>query len=405
MSPSEIFLEALRSIRGNRLRSALTMLGVVIGIASVLLMLSIGDAVRTMIAKEFVMLGNGQLIVQPGAPLDVGGLQHRVGDVATLTIDDARALADLPSLRGAAPVLQTFFQVHYGDSNSSQAVLGVTPAMFLLRNWSVEEGIGFSERDVRSASRVVVLGSRIAQKHFQRRDPIGHTVRLDGVPYTVVGVLGGAGRTLDGTDLGELVVVPISAMPLQLARPGTVHYISLQARDPQRVDEAIEDATELLRDRHRISGDRTDDFEITDLASIARASGTVATGLSIGLGAIGAISLLVGGIGIMNIMLVSVSERVREIGIRMAIGARRQHILLQFLGESVILCLIGCLIGLGIAALGVWAVNAGSTFEMKLNGRHVAIAVGFASGIGLFFGYYPARRASLLRPVECLRQD
>ena len=404
MSPLQIGIEAWRSISAHRLRSALTMLGIVIGIASVLLMLGIGDAVRTMIAREFAALGNGQLIVQPGTPLEVGGIQRRVGDVATLTVDDARALATLPTLRGAAPVLQGAFQLYYGEGNSNQMVMGVTPDMFALRNWTVDDGVSLSERDVQAAHRVILLGSKLVRKHFPTREPVGQVVRLDGEPFTVVGVLAGSGRTLDGSDLGELVVVPISAMPLRLARPGAVHYISLQARDPAQVPEAIDDAAELLRDRHRITGDRPDDFEITDLASLADASRSVATALSVGLGVIGGISLLVGGIGIMNIMLVSVSERVREIGIRMAIGAHRRHILQQFLAESMLLCLIGCALGLALATLAVTAVNASGAFHMRITGMHIGIAFGFASTVGLFFGYYPARQAALMRPVDCLRQ-
>lgn len=404
MRPLQIFIEALRALNGNRLRSALTMLGVVIGIASVLLMLSVGDSVRAFIAKELAVLGSNQLIVQPGTPVD-GGVRRRAGEVPNLTVDDARALAQLPSLRGAAPALQGFFQLHYGDANSNQTVLGITPAMLELRNWQIDRGVALDERDVQSANRVVVIGSALARKYYAERDPIGQVVRLDGQPFTIIGVLAGKGRTLDGTELGELALVPISAMPLRLSRPGLVHYISLQARNASQMDDARQDAEELLRDRHHITGDKKDDFAITDLASIAETGSSIARGLSIGLGVIGAISLLVGGIGIMNIMLVSVSERVREIGIRMAIGAKPRDVLWQFLGESVVLCLIGGLVGLGLAALGALGINALDKVVVSLSAQHVVVAVGFASLVGLFFGYYPARRASKLLPIECLRQD
>ena len=404
MSPLQIFIEALRALNGNRLRSALTMLGVVIGIASVLLMLSVGDSVRAFIAKELSVLGSNQLIVQPGTPVD-GGVRRRAGEVPNLTVDDARALAQLPSLRGAAPALQGFFQLHYGDANSNQTVLGITPAMMELRNWQIDRGVALDERDVQSANRVVVIGSLLARKYYADRDPLGQVVRLDGQPFTIIGVMAGKGRTLDGTELGELVLVPISAMPLRLARPGLVHYISLQARSANQMDDARQDAEELLRDRHHITGDKKDDFAITDLASIAETGSSIARGLSVGLGVIGAISLLVGGIGIMNIMLVSVSERVREIGIRMAIGAKPRDVLWQFLGESVVLCLIGGLVGLGLASLGAVGINALDKVVVSLSTQHVVVAVGFASLVGLFFGYYPARRASKLLPIECLRQD
>jgi len=405
MKPTQILLEALRALNANRLRSALTMLGVVIGIASVLLMLSVGDAVRAFIAKELAVLGSNQLIVQAGTPLDGGGVRRRTGETPNLTVDDARALNRLPSLRGAAPALQGFFQVHYGDSNSNQTVIGTTPTMLELRNWQIEQGVGFDERDVQAANRVVVIGSALARKYYSQRDPLGQVLRLDGQPFTIIGVLGGVGRTLDGTELGELVLLPISAMPMRLARPGLVHYISLQAHSAAQLDEAKQDATELLRDLHRITGDKKDDFAITDLASIAATGSSIAQGLSVALGVIGAISLLVGGIGIMNIMLVSVSERVREIGIRMAIGARPGDVLRQFLGEAVVLCLIGGLLGLLLALLGTAGINALDKVEVSLAAEHVLVAVGFASLVGLFFGYYPARRAARLLPIECLRQD
>lgn len=381
------------------------MLGVVIGIASVLLMLSVGDAVRAFVAKELTILGSNQLIVQPGTQTEGGGVRRRAGEVPSLSVEDAQALATLPSLRGAAPALQGFFQVHYGDANSNQTVLGITPAMLKLRNWMVDQGLALDERDVMAASRVVMIGSKIAADYYAHRDPLGQVLRLDGQPFTVIGVLAGSGRTLDGTELGELLLVPINAMPLQLARPGMVHYISLQVLDASGMEDAKQDVAELLRDRRRNTGDKADDFAITDLASIAKTGDAIAMGLSVGLSLIGAISLLVGGIGIMNIMLVSVSERVREIGIRMAIGAKPRDVLWQFLGEAVLLCLVGGVVGLAIAALATWGVNATGKFEMHLVFTHILLAIGFASAVGLFFGYFPARRASRLLPIECLRQD
>jgi putative ABC transport system permease protein len=404
MSLFQTLREAFRSLAANRLRTALTMLGIIIGIASVVLMLSVGDAVRAFINKELAVLGSNQLIVQPGTPTE-NGARRRTNEAPTLTIDDAVALSSLPSLRGAAPTLQGFFQVLYGDDNSSTVVLGVTPDMFVLRNWKVASGVALADSDVRSANRVIVIGSAIAEKYYYRRDPIGQTLRVDGRPFTIIGVLAGSGRTLDGTDLGELMVVPITAIPVRMPRPRTVHYINAQARDEASMKDAERDIAELLRDRHRIAGNKLDDFQITNLASIAQTGESIGAGLSIGLGVVGAISLLVGGIGIMNIMLVSVSERVREIGIRMAIGAKPRHILVQFLAEAVVMCIVGGLIGVGLAMLGSWGVNSTGKFEMSLGFSHVFTAVLFATAIGLFFGYYPARRASRMLPIECLRQD
>ena len=404
MNLGQTLLESFRSLAANRLRTGLTMLGIIIGIASVVLMLSVGDAVREFINKQLAVLGSNQLIVQPGTPTE-NGARRRSNEAPTLTIEDAYAMATLSSLRGAAPTLQGFFQVLYGDDNSSSTVLGVTPDMFALRNWKIDRGVAFADNDVRSANRVIVIGSNIASKYYYRRDPLGQVLRIDGRPFTIIGVMAGSGRTLDGSDLGDLLVVPITAIPVRMPRPRTVHYITVQAKDETMMAEAERDIGELLRDRHRIAGEKLDDFQITNLASIAQTGEAIGAGLSIGLGVVGAISLIVGGIGIMNIMLVSVSERVREIGIRMAIGAKPKHILVQFLSEAVVMCIIGGLIGVALAALGTWGVNSTGKFEMVLGASHVLTAVLFSTCIGLFFGYYPARRASKMLPIECLRQD
>ncbi len=404
MSFAQVLVEAFRSLAANRLRTALTMLGIVIGIASVVLMLGLGDAVRVFIAKQLAVLGSNQLIVVPGTPTE-GGARRRVNDSPTLTIDDAEAIGRLPSVNAAAPTLQGFFQILYGGDNSNSVVLGVTPEIFTVRSWVVDRGVALADADVRSAARVVVIGSKIASDYYYRQDPVGQVLRIAGRPFTIIGVLAGSGRTIDGTDLGELLLVPITAAPIQMPRPRTVHYINVQARNEAAMKEAQEDIAELLRDRHHITGDKPDDFQITNLASIAATGETIAQGLSIGLGVVGAISLVVGGIGIMNIMLVSVSERVREIGIRMAIGAQPRHVLAQFLAEAVVMCILGGLVGVALAGLGVLAVNSSGKFTMALSATHVLTAVAFSTGVGLFFGWYPARRASRLLPIECLRQE
>ena len=404
MSFAQVLIEAFRSLAANRLRTALTMLGIVIGIASVVLMLGLGDAVRVFIDQQLAVLGSNQLIVQPGTPTE-GGARRRTNESPTLTIDDAQAINTLPSVRGASPALQGFFQVLYGDDNSQSVVLGVAPEMFTVRNWAVEAGVAIAESDVRSAARVIVIGAKIASTYYYRRDPLGQTLRVDGRPFTIIGVLAGSGRTLDGTDQGELMLVPITAIPVRMPRPRTVHYINVQAKDEASMKAAEADIGELLRDRHHITGDKLDDFQITNLASIAATGAVIGAGLSIGLGVVGAISLIVGGIGIMNIMLVSVSERVREIGIRMAIGAQPRHALAQFLAEAVVMCVLGGLVGVALAALGVMGVNSSGKFTMVVSAQHVLTAVLFSTGVGLFFGWYPARRASRLLPIECLRQE
>ena len=237
MNVGQILLESFRSLAANRLRTSLTMLGIIIGIASVVLMLSVGDAVRAFIDKELAVLGSNQLIVQPGTPTE-GGARRRTNEAPTLTQSDAVALNALPSLRGAAPTIQGFFQVLYGDDNSNSVVLGVTPGLFALRNWKVETGVPLSDEDVRSANRVIVIGSKIASNYYYQRDPLGQVLRVDGRPFTVIGVLSGSGRTLDGTDLGDLLLVPLTAIPVRMARPGTVHYITAQAKNESLMADA-----------------------------------------------------------------------------------------------------------------------------------------------------------------------
>ena len=404
MSLIQIIFEAFRSLSANRLRTALTMLGIIIGIASVVLMLSVGDAVRSFIDKELSVLGSNQLIVQPGTRTQ-GGVRRRAGELPTLTIDDVEEMNTLPSVKGATSTLQGFFQINYGSDNSNNVVLGVTQDVFRVRNWTIDRGVGIAQSDIRAANKVMVIGSKIANQYFYKQDPIGQNIRVEGKPFTVIGVLAGEGRQLDGSDLGEMLLVPISAIPVRMPLPRTIHYAIVQAKDAKSMTEAENDIKELLRDRHRITGDKQDDFQITNLASIAQTGASIGAGLSIALGAIGAISLIVGGIGIMNIMLVSVSERVREIGIRMAIGAKPYHVLMQFLSEAVVMCIISGMIGTLLAAFGAWLVSQSGKFTMQLSASHILTAIVFSTAVGLFFGYYPARRASRLLPIECLRQD
>jgi putative ABC transport system permease protein len=404
MNAAQVFYEALRSLNANRLRSGLTMLGVIIGIASVLLMLSVGDGVRAFIDKELAVLGRNQILISPVVGNDgaVGGNQQR----DSLTVADAHALAELPHVLRAGAAVMSRVQAAFPNANENLQVQAVTPEMFAISNWKLAHGLAVDATDVQRALRVVVIGETLAKQHFADADPLGQSVRLGGVPYVVIGVLSGTGRNINGEEQGKMLVVPISAPPVRwVARSGAVQQVNVQAHDAASVAEASYEVRELLRDRHHITGDKKDDFDIADLAGLAKTGAAIGAGLSVGLGVIGGISLLVGGIGIMNIMLVSVSERVREIGLRMAIGAKPRDVLWQFLGEAVVLCLLGGAVALGLAALGVMGVNATGKFTMALSAQHILIAIGFASGVGLFFGYYPARRASRLLPIECLRAD
>ncbi|WP_339935872.1 ABC transporter permease [Undibacterium luofuense] len=407
MNLMQVMVEAFRAMNANRLRTALTMLGIIIGITSVVLMLAVGDSAKKFISKELEVLGSNLMIVSPGANR-TQGVRARSGTAPSLSIEDAEALNELPSLNGAAAALQGFFQITAGNDNSNNAVLGITPEMFTVRNWKVAQGAAFSDSDIRSASRIVVIGKKVAEQFFYKSEPVGQYLRIDNVPFQVSGVLEGEGRSFDGGDVGDMVLIPITTARATLIRspfPRNVHYLIAQGKNDKQMADAQEDIKEMLRDRHRIRGEQEDDFRIDNLASIAEAGAKISTGLAALLGAIGAISLIVGGIGIMNIMLVSVTERTREIGIRMAIGARPRDVLLQFLTEAVVICLVGGMVGVLLASLGAAGITATGKITVDIGWDAVLIACAFSSFVGIFFGFYPARRAASLLPVDCLRYE
>ncbi len=403
----QVFIEAFRSMNANRLRTSLTMLGIIIGITSVVMMLAVGESAKKFIAKELEVLGSNLMIVSPGANR-TQGVRARTGTAPSLSVDDALALNELPSLNGAAPALQGFFQIAVGNDNTNSAVLGITPEMFKVRNWKVDQGNYFSDSDIRGAARMVVIGKKLAEQFFYKTNPLGQFVRIDNVPFQVVGVLQGEGRMFDGGDLGEMVLIPITTARATLMRspfPSNVHYVVVQAKDDKSLKDADQDIKDMLRDRHHIKSEQEDDFRIDNLASIAETGAKISAGLAAMLGAIGAISLIVGGIGIMNIMLVSVTERTREIGIRMAIGAKPRDVLLQFLTEAVVICLVGGIFGILLASAGAAAITSTGKLDVEIGVGAMLVACGFASFVGIFFGFYPARRASLLLPVDCLRYE
>jgi putative ABC transport system permease protein len=407
MNPLQITIEAFRSMLANRLRTLLTMLGIIIGIASVVLLLAVGDSMKRFISKQLEQLGTNMLFISPGG--DRAQQQRlRNGAAPALTMLDAAALNRLPSLAGAAPTLQGGFNLAVGKENASKTVHGVTPDMFKIRGWKIDKGSAFSDADVRSAARMVVIGRKIADQFFYKIDPLGKYIRIENVSFQVVGVLYGEGKQVDGGDLSDYVLVPITAAAANLVKmqfPGNVHYVVAQGKSGGNLQDAIQDINETLRDRHRIKFEQPDDFRIDNLASFAETAKTISAGLAALLGLIGAISLIVGGIGIMNIMLVSVTERTREIGIRMAIGAKPRDVLLQFLTEAVVICLVGGVFGILVATAAAAAITATGKFEVFITLQAVVVACGFSSLVGVFFGFYPARRASKLLPVDCLRYE
>jgi putative ABC transport system permease protein len=403
----QVIVEAFRSMAANRLRTALTMLGIVIGIASVVLMLALGATMQRFIKKEMAMLGTNMVYIMPGGDR-TAEQRSRSGAAPSLTLADANALDRLPNLLGAAPALQGSFKLAAGNETAASMVHGVTPAMFKIRNWKIDQGSMFTDDDVRAAARMVVIGQKKADQFFYRQDPLGRYLRIENVAFQVIGVLQGEGRQIDGDDLSEMVLVPITAARAYMVRgpfPDNVHYIAAQGKSEAVLNDAMEDMKETLRDRHRIKFEEPDDFRMQNMATFAATAGKISAGIAALLGVIGGISLVVGGIGIMNIMLVSVTERTREIGIRMAIGAKPRDILLQFLVEAVVICLAGAAVGIAIAAAGAAAISAAAEFDVKVGLQAIIVACAFATAVGVFFGFYPARRASRLLPVDCLRHE
>ncbi len=407
MNLLQVIVEAFRSMNSNRLRTVLTMLGIIIGITSVVMLLALGDSMQRFIGKELEQLGTNMLFVVPGGDR-ASERRARAGAAPSLTLQDAAALNALPSLTGAAPALQGGFKLSVGNETSTNTVHAVTPAMFKIRNWKLEKGSGFSESDIRSAARMVVIGHKVADQFFYKQDPLGKYIRIENVAFQVVGVLYGEGKQVDGGDLADMVLVPITAARANLIRmafPDNVHYVIAQGKSGQNLQDAIADINETMRDRHHIKLDEPDDFHIENLASFAETAKKISSGIAALLGLIGAISLIVGGIGIMNIMLVSVTERTREIGIRMAIGAKPRDVLLQFLTEAVVICLVGGIVGILLATAAAAAVTSTGQFDVFITTNAVIVACGFSSLVGVFFGFYPARRASKLLPVDCLRYE
>jgi putative ABC transport system permease protein len=401
---------ATRGLGANKLRSVLTMLGIIIGVGAVVALLSIGQGVQAAITDQIQGIGSNVIFVFPGT-LTQGGASFGAGTLASLTVEDAEAIADpanCPDVAAVAPQQQRSLQIVYRGRNTNASVVGTTPAFSFVRNAEPAEGLFFDDQEMASSARVAVLGAQIATDLFDQESPVGQTIRIDRVPFRVIGVLverGGGGPT------DTSIYVPLSTAKSRLfgttsARGGghAVQIITVSAVSESRMDAAVSEITELLRQRHKIEyGD--DDFSVTSQKDILGVLNQVTNILTIFLAAIAAISLLVGGIGIMNLMLVSVTERTREIGIRKAVGAKRADILVQFLIEAMVLSIIGGVIGVGFGALLAAAVNATGALATHVSLQAVALSVTFSMAVGLFFGLYPATRAASLNPIQALRYE
>ncbi|HUK04491.1 MAG TPA: ABC transporter permease [Burkholderiales bacterium] len=397
--------EAWHAMGANRLRTFLTMLGMMIGVAAVIMMLAIGQGAQVAVQQSIASMGSNLFIVLAGSTTS-GGLRLGSGATPTLTTADAEAVAELPSISAVAPLSSGTAQIVYGANNWSTVVAGSTPSYLVVREWAVESGYAFTDSDVRGGTRVALLGRTVVRNLFLDEDPVGKTIRIKQSTFLVIGVLEPKGQSLNGQDQDDAVLIPVTTAQRKLFGtqfPGTVRLIMAQATSAQAMPAAEGEMTQLLRQRHHLPDRADNDFDIRNLTALADAAAQTARVMSIMLGAIASVSLLVGGIGIMNIMLVSVTERTREIGIRIAIGARESEILAQFLFEAIIISLAGCLVGLVLGVGAAILANAIADVAIVVTASSILLAFCVASGVGVFFGFYPANKAARLKPIDALR--
>ena len=403
---------ALSALRANKLRSGLTMLGIIIGVAAVIIMIAVGRGAQGKVEAQIKSLGSNIIMVF-SASSTFTGARSAAGASHTISEDDAYAISrELPELiQGAVPALRGSGQVVAGGANWSTTFYGVTPDYFEVREWGLRDGRLFESADINGAAKVAIIGKTVADNLFGGESPIDQIIRIRTVPLTVIGVLAVKGQSMSGSDQDDIILLPISTArnrilgATALAKSRSVGSIQIKVREGANMKEAEERIRELLRQRHRLQAGQDDDFTIRNLSEILQAREESSKVMALLLAAIASVSLLVGGIGIMNIMLVSVTERTREIGLRMAVGARGRDILNQFLVEAVTLSLIGGLIGILLGIAGDEAIARLAGWPTELSAGSIVLAVGFAGGIGIFFGYYPAKKASELSPIEALRYE
>jgi len=402
------FRIAVRALMVNKMRSSLTMLGIIIGVGAVIAMIAVGSGAKRRISEQIASMGSNLIMVLSGSATS-GGIRYGSGTVPTLTVDDAKAIqAEIPTVRHVSPELNGIAQVVSGNQNWSTIVHGTTPEILEIRNWSLSSGRPFTQQDVDGATKVCLLGRTVAENLFGGINPTGQIVRIKKVPFTVIGVLGPKGQSTWGRDQDDVIFVPITAAQKRLFGmqfPGMVRTIAVQANGPEVLKETEEQVTALLRQRHHIQPSQENDFTVRNLTEVMSSAEQSARVMSLLLGAIASISLIVGGIGIMNIMLVSVTERTREIGIRMAVGAKGRDILFQFLIESLVLSLIGGTLGIGIGITGTLVLSTFTQWPTLFSTEAIFLAFLFSGSVGVFFGFYPARKASLLNPIEALRYE
>jgi putative ABC transport system permease protein len=401
---------AWRALTTNLLRSILTMLGIIIGVAAVITMIAVGSGAQKRVEEQIKGLGSNIMLVLPGA-VTTGGVRLGAQTGQTLTEEDAKAIGvDVPEVQAAAPSLRTGVQVVAGNTNWSTSVFGTWPEYFEVRDWPLAEGRVFEAGEVAGSGKVAIIGQTVAEQLFGGADPIDQTIRVKKVPLTIIGVLARKGQNSVGQDQDDVVIVPLSTYRNRIqgmsgGRLKRIGSVSVKVREGQSMKAAEENIRELLRQRHRLQPAAEDDFSIRNLTEMLAAQEESSRVMTLLLAAVAGVSLVVGGIGIMNIMLVSVTERTREIGLRMAVGARGRDILGQFLIEAVTLSLIGGAIGVLLGAAATWGVANFAGWQVALQADAIVLAVGFSAAIGVFFGFYPARRAAALLPIQALRYE
>jgi len=398
---------ALHALGQNRLRSGLTALGIIIGVGAVIAMVGIGNGAKAQVEAQVASLGQNVIQVSAGSSSSHSSVRLGLGSSSTLTVDDADALErEIADVVVVSPEVRITTQVVAGNRNWSTQIYGESPEYFSIRQWPLEDGAIFTEQDVRGAAKVAVIGSLAAEELFGGENPVGEIVRIKNVPFTVVGVLTSKGASASGSDQDDDIIIPYtSAMKRVIGQQTNLRRINVQAADADALEEVETQITALLRQRHRIETGKDDDFIVRDQQEIAEAATATARTMTLLLGAVAGVSLIVGGIGIMNIMLVSVVERTREIGIRLAVGARSRDILRQFLMEAFALSSIGGGIGIVLGISASECLSLVAEWPTLVSLEAVVIAFLFSAAVGIFFGFYPARKASLLDPIEALRYE
>ena len=410
MTYGDCIMAALGAIQANVLRSVLTALGIIIGVAAVIVMISVGAGAQKQVDDVIKKLGSNLVIVVPGTTTS-GGARGARGSRRTLTEDDAIAIQnEVPTVKVSAPTVRGSGQIIFGNQNWSTVIRGVTPDYGQAREWEIADGRWFSNDEVRSAAKVALIGETVSESLFGNDNPVGQIIRIKRVPFTVIGTLVGKGETPMGNDMDDVVFIPLTTAKKRTLggrrlSGRLVGVVFVKSNSAEVVDDTIRDMTKLLRLRHKIRPGQPNDFFVRNLSSILEARANSSRVMNLLLAAVASISLIVGGIGIMNIMLVSVTERTREIGLRMAVGAKGRDILLQFLIEAVTLSLIGGVIGIVFGLGGSYIIAMIGNSPAIVQPYSIFLAFGFAAAVGVFFGFYPARKAARLDPIEALRYE